>query len=122
MKDTQPATGMMPILLSALVYPGAGQLAQRRFFAALFYAIPFTASLVPLAITLYRTFRDLYRFAFDLNATPTEISLAGKLLVPMTIVAVIYTANVIDATVANIRLSAAARAALIPPPLPPTGR
>jgi hypothetical protein len=109
-------TNRFPIFLSAVVYPGAGQIAQRRWAAGLIYLSSFTVFFVIMFINvlgpLFKTLRAVLSFADGgANETMSGISPLG-VLVPFGLSMLIYVANLLDVT------RAARRRTPRPPPLP----
>ena len=73
MQHDQHEPGALPsrlaLYLSALVYPGAGQLCQRRRLAGIYYALFFSAAFIMLAVTIFRPIFANLRIAMDLAET-----------------------------------------------------
>ena len=63
------ASARLPLYLSAFVFPGAGQLAQKRWLAGTFYALAFTACTVFLMIAVIAPIMANLRLAIDFAAT-----------------------------------------------------
>ncbi len=103
-----------PIFLSALVYPGAGQLLQRRWRAGLLFCVSFTLFFVLLLSAVLRPLIGSLDAAFAWAAHQENKPFEGisviRVATLFVICAGLYVANVIDAT-------RAARRRPHPPPL-----
>ena len=116
MSGNMDKPGRMPMVLSAFVYPGLGQLVQRRWLAGFLFLVTFTICFVMLAINvivpLFKTLNAVMAFANDgSNEKFGGISPLG-ILVPFVLSIVIYIANVVDVS------RAIQSRRLHPPPLP----
>lgn len=103
------------MMLSAFVYPGAGQILQRRRGAGTAYAVLFTLFLIILIFDVFRPMIHNLLAVLDWaaegdNAPLEKISLAG-VVVPFALGLAIYVMNLFDVARANRRMSAR------PPPL-----
>lgn len=111
----------MPILLSALVYPGVGQFVQRRWFMALVYMGSFTALAGVVALLAFRyfkiDFKDLTYFQTDWLSHRTANPYREPLNKALIVWGAIFAANVFDTWWGFMRLR---RARATPPPLKPT--
>jgi len=90
------------IALSALVYPGVGQLTQHRWFAAAIFLPLFTTALVGFLLFTYEILVAFYSMGNDfMHAQPGNppIREAGTCLV---IALVIWAANILDTLVAHV--------------------
>ena len=89
-------TSKTAMYLSALVYPGAGELLQRRWLAAALIIVAFTAS---SAVFFWRSIRLLmayYSFALDfLHAEPTPVHIRA-LAVPFAVSMAVYIVGLVD--------------------------
>lgn len=94
---------MLAFVLSAVIYPGAGQFVQRRIAAGLLYAIPFTAVFVWFLWRALQILVAYYRLAAHPMQAEAEPVSAVSLLVPFLACIAIYVVNVIDAIVAAPR-------------------
>jgi hypothetical protein len=106
----------LPIVLSALVYPGLGQIFQRRWAAGTIYLLSFTVfflmMMINVLVPLFKTLRAVLDFADGgANESLFGISPLG-VLIPFGLSMLIYVANLLDVT------RAARRRAPRPPPLP----
>ena len=115
----------VPIFYSAAVYPGVGQLVQRRKAAAVVYAVCFTFFLAIFLAVAVRYFREILsvlqawwnNHAYDLEAhRPSMKPLAAPGLVTLAI----YLANVFDTTVAYLKQKRSWAQRSEPPPLEPS--
>lgn len=107
-----------PVMLSAFVYPGAGQFLQKRWIAGALFSILFT---IFSLILIFEVFKPMFNninvalnwAASQQNDQPFEgISLSRVLISFMAMIA-IYIANIMDVQRAN-------RKRMQPPPLPPS--
>jgi len=102
--DAPRKQSVTPIVLSALVCPGAGQFLQRRWIAGVFFFTTFLAAFVCFMIADFRVIAAYYHMAFDFDAPPPEVSLAAPL--PSFAVAIsIYVIGLIDTAFAHFRLA-----------------
>lgn len=106
------------MMLSAFIYPGAGQFLQKRWIAGTVYSVLFTIfSLVLIFEVLKPMFRNI-NVALNWAASQQNdqqfegISLA-KVAVSFIAMIAVYIANIVDVQQAN-------RKTVQPPPLPPT--
>jgi hypothetical protein len=89
--------GRAPVLLSAFVFPGAGQLLQRRRAAAALYAGTFLAACVVFVVYIVRILVSYYGFAFaDGGSAQPDVPLA-EACCALLAAAVVYAAGVYDA-------------------------
>jgi hypothetical protein len=98
-----------PMLLSALVYPGTGQLLQRRWVAAAGYAIAFTGPMVWFVVEDTRILKAYYEFMLDFKGATGEIPAIGSIIVPLLLSMAVYVAGLVDTAVAAYRLRMKAR-------------
>lgn len=99
----------LAVLLSALVYPGAGQLVQKRWTAAAVFGIAMTLALVFFLAFAFVIIREFYSlgFAFESHEIPPlplaqmGIAFLASLLV--------YLAGIVDTVRANCNISRDAR-------------
>lgn len=90
------------MLLSAFVYPGIGQLAQRRWWAGGFFALAFTLPFFWLAVQTSKIVVIYYNLAFNWRNAAEAPQDAG-ILIPFLVSMVLYTANVLDTALAQRR-------------------
>lgn len=88
--------GMGPILLSALVYPGLGQLVQGRRLAGAIYGASFTVAAGWFAVNAARILVVYYRFATDLGGTEDPVVSYAQILIPFGIASILYLINLVD--------------------------
>ncbi|GEM_PF-955126 len=98
-----------PMLLSALVYPGTGQLLQRRWVAAAGYAIAFTGPMVWFVVEDARILKAYYEFMLDFKGATGEAPAISAIIVPLLLSMAIYVAGLVDTAVAAYRLRMKAR-------------
>ena len=86
-----------PIFLSAAVYPGAGQISQRRIAAGLFFIATFSITFIAFLILMGSIIVDFYSLGlnFDNAEVNTEPSLAPALSA-FGVALMIYIINLID--------------------------
>ena len=92
----------MPLLLSAFVYPGAGQFMQRRWIAAVFYATTFTVFIVMLLINVLRPMLHNLNVAVSWSGSSSDQALQTisipSVLFPFLVALFFYIANLLDAS------------------------
>ena len=95
----QKKPSVLPVILSAFVCPGAGQLAQRRWAAALLIMVPYFTS---LAVFIYQV---MAAFEAALNRTADSKTAVNFLwlLVPLLLLLAIHMLAIIDAKRACLR-------------------
>jgi len=90
----------LAIYLSALVYPGAGQFAQKRWLAGLFYAVVFSTCAVFLMIAIFAPMFANLRLAMDFadtgNAADFQPISFAKIFLWIGISALVYLAGLLD--------------------------
>lgn len=105
-------------MMSAFVYPGAGQFLQKRWVAGTVYSVLFTALSLVLIIEVVKPMFHNITAAMDWAAAQNSdqsfegISLSGVLFSFLAML-VVYVVNVMDVVRAS-------RQTFKPPPLPPT--
>ena len=103
-KTIREKTAKYPIFLSAAVYPGTGQIFQRRITVGIFFIITFSITFIAFLILMGSIIFDFYSLGFNcdnaqVNADPPlapAISAFGVTLL-------IYIINIIDTHVAYRR-------------------
>jgi hypothetical protein len=112
-KDADGApSGRMTIFLSAFVYPGLGQFAQRRWASGILHAGAFTACLLWFAVCAVRTIGAFYRLGFEFGSyQPGDVPLRA-MAVSFVLGVVAYVWNLGDAY-AGVRRQSRRKA---PPP------
>lgn len=102
---------LSPVLVTALVYPGAGQLMQRRWVAGGLAIAAFTAAGGWFFVRTGRVLIDYYRMAFDFAGAPESQVRPRDIVVPFIVALVVYVACLVDAAVAEYHLRRNASAA-----------
>lgn len=97
-----------PMLLSALVCPGAGQLMQRRWVAGAAFIMVFSAAFVWFAVKVLAVLKAYYAFAFNFGGATGEAPGAGDIALPLAVCAVVYLAGLVDTAWASYRMRIAA--------------
>lgn len=92
-----------PVILSALVWPGAGQLAQRRWVAGGLAAVGFTVAAGWFGVRVARVVAAYYRFAFDFNGAQDVHVSPAMLLNPLGLCAAVYLVSLVDTLLAATR-------------------
>ncbi|TFH14647.1 MAG: hypothetical protein E4H02_09505 [Lentisphaerales bacterium] len=102
-----PVASRLPILLSSLVFPGLGQMFQRRWYSGIFFGVVFFASLVALVIPVVETIIAFYGMAnidATFDAAPDAAKrLAGQIGIRFAWAIAIYVINIVDVGVADMR-------------------
>jgi hypothetical protein len=88
---------MTPVVISALVYPGTGQLMQRRWGAAVFFLVTFSAALIWFGDHTLSVMAAYYDLAFNFDSATGEAPGVMAIGLPFALSLVLYIANVIDA-------------------------
>lgn len=94
---------LTPMLLSAVVYPGAGQLMQRRWAVAGGFIVVFSAAFVWFGLEVYAVLKAYYEFAFDFRHASGEAPGAGSIVLPFAVSTLVYVAGLVDTAVAAHR-------------------
>lgn len=97
--------GMGPVFLSAVVFPGVGQLVQRRWVAGAGYAVAFGAAFSWLVVRFLGLLKIYYSLAFDFNREPGNAPSIGMVGWPFLVSMVIYLASLVDTAVGNHKTS-----------------
>ena len=97
-----------PMLLSALVCPGAGQLIQRRWVVGGAFVMVFSAGFVWFTVKVLAVLKAYYEFAVNFKGATGEAPGAGEIALPLAICAVVYLAGLIDTALASSRMRVAA--------------
>jgi hypothetical protein len=98
--EPTPATRWAPILLSGLVYPGAGQLLQKRWLAATFFIILSTALFVWVGIEMARALAAYLLYVADPYRVPPPVAQLLRALVPFGLLLLVFGVNLLDAALA----------------------
>ncbi len=118
--------GTLPVLLSAAVFPGAGQLAQRRWTAGAIIGSGFLLAFAWCLVSLFRILLAYYALGFDWNRRPPGHLPVGQALIALAIGLAFYAVGILDAHRAYRRAASAWNAARrlaafqAGPPPPPT--
>ena len=105
---TVPKSSVSPMLLSAVVYPGTGQLMQRRWAVGAGIAFTFSVAFVWFIIEIIAVLQAYYQFSVDFKGATGQAPGAGAILLPFTISMLIYVAGLVDTAVASYRQRIAA--------------
>jgi hypothetical protein len=92
-----------PLLLSVAVYPGAGQLLQRRWVAGAAYATAYTLAFGGFLVKAWDVVKAYYAFALDFDHAPGVAPGWRELLLPFLLSVAVYLAGVADTAVAAYR-------------------
>lgn len=92
-----------PMALSALVYPGAGQLIQRRWAAGIFFIVTSSVAVAWLVWSVFSVLKAYYGLAFAPINAPAEAPSLASLIIPFVVWLVIYVAGIIDTAMASYR-------------------
>jgi hypothetical protein len=92
------------LLLTALVYPGIGELAQRRWVAGTAVIVAFTVSAGWFLVQAGRATAAYYQMAFDFNAAPECVAVRPRdIVMPFVVALGVYVAAVVDTAIADLR-------------------
>jgi 4-amino-4-deoxy-L-arabinose transferase-like glycosyltransferase len=99
------ATGRLPLLMTAFVWPGVGQFVQRRWLAGTVFALAFLICSAVFFVQLFRILIAYYGLwlNFDSQKAPQMPSLVG-LAVSLGIALALYVAAIVDVQLAQVRL------------------
>jgi uncharacterized integral membrane protein len=104
-----------PMMLSAFVYPGAGQFLQKRWIAGTLFSILFTIFSLALIFEVFKPMFHNVNVALNFAAAqgdqPFEGISLSKVILSFIALMVVYIANILDILRAN-------RKRIQPPPLP----
>lgn len=92
--------GVGPVFLSALVYPGAGQLVQRRWVAGVGYALLFSGAFGWLLWRFFGVIKLLYTTA-DFSKGAGDAPSLGAIGWPFVVSMLVWLANLIDTAIGN---------------------
>ena len=103
-------TGRLPVILSALVYPGAGQYYQKRWLAGTLYALLFTLA---AGLLVYHVFKPMLHnlqavmsWSADQLDAPLESIRLGWVLGSFALLLLVYLGNLLDVLHARRGLAA----------------
>ena len=91
-----------PMFLSALVCPGAGQLAQRRWLAGILFLLAFVAAFAVFMWVAVDLIVSYYRMGFEFETYEPDIH-PGRLLPAFLLAIGIYLVNLLDVSLAHFR-------------------
>ncbi len=92
------------IFLSAAVYPGAGQMLQKRWLAGIFFAVSFTVMFIAFIIIMGGIIMEFYSLGFDFsNSQVNPDTPTGDAISAFVATLIIYIINIIDAHAAYRR-------------------
>jgi NhaP-type Na+/H+ or K+/H+ antiporter len=92
-----------PILLSMMVYPGAGQILQGRWLAGILFAFGFTVFFVVFGVCVYRILAIYYKLGFgDIPDSQTHFVL-WPAVVAFIIALGFYVGGIVDTVLAFTR-------------------
>ena len=97
------ATGrfvMTPVIISALIFPGAGQFVQRRWVSGVVWMTAFSAALAWFVGRTLQVLTAYYDLAFNFNTASGQAPRAMGIVIPFVVSLVLYLANVVDAALA----------------------
>jgi hypothetical protein len=92
------------MLLSALVYPGAGQLMQKRWGVGAGFALVFTVPMVRFVVEVFRVLSAYYSFLVDFKGATGIAPGAAAIVMPFFLSLFIYIAGLVDTAVADYRI------------------
>lgn len=96
-ESNQGRPSRAPVFLSAFVFPGAGQLVQRRWAAAVFFGAGFIVTFIIFVVYMARIIGSYYAIAFaDDAGRPPDVPLT-QARVTFALAMMVYAAGVIDA-------------------------
>ena len=102
-KSAKPTS--MPIFLSALVFPGAGQFIQKRWIAGTLFSLTFLITFILFCIQAGQLIIAYYRMGFEFDTfEPGEIHLS-RMLITFAVAMLIYIINIFDTAIAQVRQS-----------------
>ena len=93
----------LPLFLSALVFPGLGQLVQKRWMLGCFFLGAFTLSFLVFAVLLVILLVRYYEIGFDFFHFEEHPLHFRGLIVTFLVSMGLYAWNVVDAAVAQFR-------------------
>lgn len=92
---------LSPLLLSSLVYPGSGQLVQRRWWAAAVFIPAFTAGFVWFMARVLAVLQAYYDLAFNFETATGQAPSVSALMTPFVVTLLIYLGNLVDTALGN---------------------
>lgn len=94
---------LTPMVLSALVCPGAGQLMQRRWLAGGCYMVMALGATAWLLKNIFCVLKAYYGLAFDSLNAPADSPGITMVVLPFAVWLVIYVAGIVDTAIAGYR-------------------
>ena len=104
-----PGRTISPMLLSAVVYPGAGQLMQRRWVAGVCMAAVFSVFFGWMVVEVYAVLKAYYAFMTDFKGATGEAPGAASIILPFILSTAVYVAGLVDTSIAEYRIGTRAR-------------
>jgi hypothetical protein len=92
---------MTPVIISALIYPGAGQFVQRRWVAGVIFLVAFSVALAWFVGRTLQVLAAYYDFAFNFNTASGQAPNSMGIAIPFGISLAVYLANIVDAALAK---------------------
>ena len=105
MRPAQQKLTKIPVLLSAMVCPGAGQFVQKRWRTGSAYLLCFLATFMYVMLAAGKTIISYYRLGFEFDTYEPEPISMLNLLSPFGLALLIYLANLIDVSIAQKRIN-----------------
>jgi len=97
---------MTPMVLSALVCPGVGQLMQRRWVSAGVFITLFTVAFAWFVARAFAVLKAYYAFAFDFRGATGDAPGAAAILAPFLVSLAIYVLGLVDTAWGTYRQTA----------------
>lgn len=94
---------LTPMVLSALVYPGAGQLMQRRWLAATVFVVGFSLPFAWFLGRVYGVLKAYYEFAFNFKGASGQAPQPSCLVWPLALSIGVYLAGLVDTAIGSYR-------------------
>lgn len=112
--------GKLPIILTALIWPGLGQLFQKRWLIGGILAVAFGATFGESMSEAFHNLSAYYSGLTDINALEAPESSTGKILAAGSLGTVVYVVAVIDVALAYRRQRSEwnRKKHGLPPPIP----
>lgn len=93
----------LPVTLSVLVFPGAGQCVQKRWVMAAIYGGLFVTASAWFASVAGRALYSYYQFGFEFETAPDPVISPLTVLLPFGACMLVWGANIVDVVVAALR-------------------
>jgi len=94
--------GRLSLVLSAMCYPGLGQLVQKRWLHGLFYAASFSVASLVFLVAAGRIILNYYRL-LDFEAMVDDHLPVASMLIGLALALGLWLANLADVALANAR-------------------